>query len=365
MDLTKFKNIECHKENSKKKILKYSKSPYINENTTKIGYPLTNKNPIYLKDYYQNYRVARGPFFRLVMNNLIDIDNKDLMKNNYNNEMPEIILDYTNDSNGERKININFNKTLSKMRKQDEKKVIPYSNNIIIFFIDSVSRNNALRKLKKTMTFFEKFMSYNGGWNPKFPSVKYHSFQFFKYNAFKGHTINNYPKLFYGSNVIRKMTRITKYFKENGYITCFSNSECYNENIRTRHNLSKEEICDYEMINCDPNTMDITSYTKRCLYDKLIIDYQLEYGNQFWRTYSKNRKFLFFVNNDGHEPTLEALKYSDENLFLFFNNLFNDNLLEDTSIILLSDHGLSVPSIYYFLDFFQKEAFLPMLFIFE
>jgi hypothetical protein len=45
------------------------------------------------------------------------------------------------------------------------------------------------------------------------------------------------------------------------------------------------------------------------------------------------------------------------------NNLFNDNLLKDTSIFLLSDHGVSLPSIYYLNDFFKYERLLPMFYL--
>ena len=44
-------------------------------------------------------------------------------------------------------------------------------------------------------------------------------------------------------------------------------------------------------------------------------------------------------------------------------NLFNDNLLKDSSLFLLSDHGVSMPSIYYAFDFYPIEINLPMLFI--
>ncbi len=46
-------------------------------------------------------------------------------------------------------INVHYNETLSKERKLLEKKATPYSNNILLLFIDSVSRANSLRRLKK------------------------------------------------------------------------------------------------------------------------------------------------------------------------------------------------------------------------
>ena len=47
----------------------------------------------------------------------------------------------------------------------------------------------------------------------------------------------------------------------------------------------------------------------------------------------------------------------------FLNNLFNDNLFKDSSIFILSDHGVTMPSIYYLYDFYQIEGQLPMLYI--
>ena len=119
-------------------------------------------------------------------------------------------------------INLNYNKTLSEERMLNEIKSTPFSNNIIILFIDSVSRVNSLRQLKKTLNFFEKFMLYKGASLEKSPSEKFHSFQFFKYHSFRFSTGINYPKLFYGRSRKRNRVLITKYLKENGYITCYS-----------------------------------------------------------------------------------------------------------------------------------------------
>ena len=64
-------------------------------------------------------------------------------------------------------------------------------------------------------------MSYKGGHNKKYPEENFHSFQFFKYHAFKGLTHINFPKIFYGNDRQAKdLVRITKYFHENGYVMC-------------------------------------------------------------------------------------------------------------------------------------------------
>ena len=45
------------------------------------------------------------------------------------------------------------------------------------------------------------------------------------------------------------------------------------------------------------------------------------------------------------------------------NSLYDDNLLKDSTIFLLSDHGCPMPSIYFLNDFYIIEKRLPMLYM--
>ena len=325
LDYTKFVRKECQKFNidAKQKLLKLSNSPYINEKVNHIGYPLTNKDPVCNLDFIDTDNLIE----KFVMKNLVDMENKDLLNKYYKNKIPEIEVDFSNNIYGKMNINLNYNKTLSEERILLEKNSNPYSNNIIILYIDSVSRVNSLRQLKKTLKFFEQFMSYKGVFQENNPSVKFHSFQFFKYQSFHFYTPNNYPILFYGRTRNSNIVLITKHLKENGYVTCYSGELCDKDNTRTLHNLTNEEVYDHQFIICDPNRENININTIRCLYGKQTIEHLYEYGEQFWRKYKDNRKFLSIVSNDGHEGTLEVLKYSDNVIFNFLNNLFNENLL--------------------------------------
>jgi len=361
LDYTKFIGKDCKKIyiDAKKKLLKLSNSPYINDNSSHIGFPLTNKDLVCNLDFIDTNNLIE----KFVLKNLVDMENKQVLNNSFKNKLPEIEVDFSKNVYGEMKINLNYNETLSKERKLLEKNVIPYSNNIMILYIDSVSRVNSLRQLKKTLKFFEQFMSYNGASQYKNPSENFHSFQFFKYQSFLYHTRNNYPILFYGQARNRRIVLITKYLKKNGYITCYSNDACRKDNIRTLHFLSTEEDYDHQFMICDPNKESINGNTIRCLYGNQTIEYLYEYGNQFWRKYKNNRKYLSIFSNIGHEGTLEVLKYADNIIYTFLNNLFNDNLLKDSSIILVSDHGVGMPSIYYIYDFYKIEEQLPMLYM--
>ena len=356
-DFTKIKGIKCSdiKKDAKKLFLKLSKSLNINEKTNRIAFPLTNKDPICFLDDIDE-KITTNYF----LSNLIDIDN-----NTQTNKIsPEIIIDFSKNPYGKMIINVNYNETLSKKRKKSEKSSTPYSNNIMIIYLDSVSRANSMRQLKKTVNFIEKFISYEGGYNNKYPEIKFHSFQFFKYHSFKEHTRGNYPLLIYGSErTNKKLIRITKYLKENGFITSYAGDTCFRDNIRTFHNLTISEIDDHQMLLCDPNKENLNKVTIKCLYGKIHTEHLLEYTNQFWRKYNINRKFSLIVTNDAHEGTLESLKYLDNIIFNYLNSLFNDNLFKESTIFLLSDHGVGMPSIYYLSNFYYYEGHLPMLFM--
>ena len=69
------------------------------------------------------------------------------------------------------------------------------------------------------------------------------------------------------------------------------------------------------------------------------------------------------LTNFSLSSSIEILKYMDDVLYNYFNNLFEENLLKDTSVFLLNDYGTGITSIYLLDDFFQIEMRLPMLFI--
>ena len=354
--LLKFFHVNCsHKKfNARKIILKYSKSPYINEKTKKFGFPYTNYGFAGCTDGLDT-KIIKG----YVQRNIFDVEN------NYENfTEPEIIVDFSKDKLGELSIDVKYNDSLSKERKVLESKSTPYSNNILIIYLDSVSRAHSIRQLNKTLSFFENFISYEGGFNQKFPEEKFHSFQFFKYHSFQERTSGNFPRIYYGNRrEAKNIIRINKYFKENGYITSYCGDLCQKDNARTLHNVTFPELYDHQMLLCDPNVVRYHKPIIKCLYGNMDISYLFNYTEQFWRKYKNNRKFSTIVFNSSHEGTAEVLKYLDYIISSFLNSLYDDNLFKGTSIFLLSDHGIGIQSIYYIMNFFKYEYLLPMLYI--
>ena len=360
-DYTKIRGKNCTKMNKRKQretLIKRSNSPFINKETKRFGYPLSNKDPNSIKEKYRNS--LKNNF----LNNLVDMDNKEILDKYFTNKIPEVLVDFSDNIQGKIEINVLYNKNLSEQRKLLEKNSSPLYKNVLIIYIDSVSRQNSIRELKKTLEFFEKFMPYKGGLNEKFPNSSYHSFQFFKYHAFEGVTTFNFPFLFYGQNrKVEKKSLINKYFKKNGFITSLAHDNCLRESAKSNHIYNSDEVFDHEFIMCDPNKDSVNANSIRCSYDKLDLENILDYSGQFWRKYHENRKFSLIISNYGHEGSLQILRYADDFISDFLWKLFNDNLLINSIVFLMSDHGTPMASIYYFDDFYLIERRLPMLYI--
>ena len=359
-DLSKGISCEKRKEEEETKLKSISTSKYITESTKRIGFPITTHRDNFNLNKQQNSQ----KLFNEIMKNLVDMDNKEQLKDLGEKEKPEVVLDYTKNKYGEIHININYDEELSKERKKLENNTYPLYENIIFLFFDAISRTHFSRIFKKSAEFIDKFFKYEGINNEKDPSQKYHGFQFFKQQSFKEFTLGNNIPMFYGRPYyFKKVESITKDFKEKGYITCNVNGICNKEAFyfdwRLKDDMERNfEEFDHEMfsLSCDPNIFDVekphsialgeSSVFRRCLYGKESVDYLFEYGIKFLEAYNKNRKYLRISIPNGHELTGQVSKYVDESLYEFLNYIFINNLLKNTTVILSADHGLNILVLY-------------------
>lgn len=267
--------------------------------------------------------------------------------------------------------NHNIQNMKKKIKILDSK--LDHRKNILVIYVDCISRVHFLRKMPKTASFIEKF--YNG------KSKDLESFQFFKYHNFHVVTPWGVHPMFYGRSFNDfKGTHITRHLKKLGYITGQSNNIC----SREMYDIEEEKVANMDFDNfdhennaifCDPNFTNIENpYTpylgpysikKRCLYGKNTFEYVLEYGEAFWRQYVGERRYLKLAFQDAHEGTGEVARYLDEYLSDFLFRMYHQGLLINTSISFVSDHGNKMIGLYQLFNCedFIKEGPLGMLFI--
>jgi putative transcription antitermination factor YqgF len=146
---------------------------------------------------------------------------------------------------------------------------------------------------------------------------------------------------------------LVKFFKEQGYVTGHTGTTCGKE-IFSVNGLLQMQHLDYDnwdheniAMFCDPNFFDarypiykgVASVLKRCLYGNYAFEYMIEYAKQFWNKYPDNKKFFRIHFNEGHEGSMELVSYMADPFFEFVKYFFDNNLLNDTFMFIVSDHG--------------------------
>ena len=369
-DFSKILNIKCGKRSNKEKIILINNSNLKNKTDVKrIGYPITigkkeeinGKPTLYSETLYE-----------FVQNNLIDMDDKEQLNKLDENQKPEVTADFSNSSYGKLEININHKDKLSKERKLLEKED---SSNVLFLFMDNLSRVHFYRQYKKTKEFLKKFLTFEGYSNEIDKEQKYHGFEFLKYQKFDGATLQNALPMFSGVYYDYKntMINIVKDFKKNGYITCNVQDTCHKELMSIlplRKYTYIEFDHEYAAANCEPNVYKPgyglfngdNSVFRKCLYGNESFDYALDYGKKFWTIYKSNKRFLRIVCTYSHEYSYEKAKYTDNSLYDFLKELFETNLLKNTTIFIAADHGFFLMGIYKVMNSkdFPIETNLPL-----
>lgn len=370
LDFSRF--VDCNIRKNREKYLLLKNSNLRNKKDIKrIGYPITiNEKDEEITSLYGKKLV------RYVTNHLIDMDDRKTLEKLNERKMPEIILDYNNNSFGELKININFKKKLSKKRKKLEKN--DNSKNILFIFFDNLSRVHFYGQYKKTSNFLKKFFKYKG-YTPAGQINTYHAFEFFKYHKLPKYTLYNTIPMFSGVkyNTSYQMISILRYYKKNGFITCNIQDICHKELMKIgplKNYLYIEFDHEYAAPSCDPNIYNSgydlfyseNGILKKCLYGRENFNYSLEYARQFWRLYKNNKKFLRLVNTYAHEYSGEKSKYTDINLYNFLKELFYSGQMENTTLFIAADHGyVGLFGVYKILESkdWEAEYALPILII--
>ena len=287
------------------------------------------------------YQSFVGHFHLKVLKNFINVES--------NNNLHEVIVDFKN-INGKIDMNVYPKKDLIESRKEISKENKVKCENIVFIFIDSISRNHFYRKLPKTTKLIESYLHNNSNKKKGFKS-----FQFLKYSNFGGSTRMNVMPMFYGSSEKSDSgISINKYLKNKGYIIGGSENLCHRELFDLYQKENKKiEFSSFDHENfalfCDPNyiplnnkneyEIGIYSTKRRCLYGKDTFEYVFNYGNLFLNAYQKERKYIRLGFIDGHEPTLEVIKYMDDSLYNFINNFINNYYNTSSAIFIVSDHG--------------------------
>lgn len=379
LNMTKIVNKVCDKRSTNEKKLlfesiKNNRNPYITQRTKRIGYPRINKG-----GYPQEEQDGLIKLSTEVLQNLVDMDN--LPPNIVPDRIPEVYVDFNNypedptSKYGKIHFNIIKNETLIKERKEKSSNNDVIFNNIVVLFIDTLSRVHLNRKMPKLRKWLEEHMKYD--------SEDFINYQFLKFHSLGVHTEINMKPAYFGESVMTSNgVHIVNHLKEKGYITAQADNYCSPEPYQLRQSFDHSNVTygyfDHELISlfCEPNYFKPKNpfpidkgncaVIRRCLYGYDTFHYIFEYSKLFWRTYEGNRRFLRLSSMDSHELTGELVNIMDEPLTNFLEDLYTKGDLKDTILFFFSDHGnhMSLHLSLLPADDVQMEKVMPFFFLF-
>lgn len=332
-----------------------------------IGYPRTN-NWDWMQDAKRKY------FNTKVRSNIINMEDQNIHLDI--KEEIETIVDFNFDP-AKVSINLKKNNTLSELRAQvfaEDTLHSVLTSNILVLYIDSLSRPDFKRKLPLLYAWIENFYR-----SPK--NSTHESFQFFKYHAVGRYTLLNNLPAFWGTYSLNQ-TQYGRFYLENykkrGYVTGNAQNHCAKETVPS-DDIAEIHYSNYDHeLNgffCDPNNESSNntvsnfhgsnSMTPRCLYGKHTGEYSMEYALQFFQTYKDNAKLFHLGLMDNHEMTSEGISLLDSYILRFLEEFKRQGHLDNTTIIFQTDHGHAFLSFYNVVKSsdHEKELVLPSLFL--
>jgi len=187
------------------------------EDVKLIGFPR-------VENAYSIIGTSQRKYQRYVRNNIIDMDDPDISQEIKDNI--EVTLDISNPEASKLTINVKPNITRAEEQKklreeiiQKEKEDGTYNTridkNVLLIYLDNMSRAHFYRQLPKTVEFLEKFYDNQ--------DEDINSYQFFRFHSSFYNTARTNNGLYYGQvNIVNDTsTSVFGAFDRNGYITGF------------------------------------------------------------------------------------------------------------------------------------------------
>ena len=300
----------------------------------------------------------------------------------------QVWISFDKEDKGNINIEIPYNKSLVKEKRKIAKKNEVKFENVYALYIDSLSRQHFIRKLKKTSKLLDylirnRHMKVHDDYYSIFGmDNNINVYQLLKYQSLNYNTPPNYGPMFFGINPFspNQSTSIMEQFANKGFITANIINGCQREAYNIVPNFYHVNFYSFDYdgsaMFCDPHFFiqtdiysvfaGINSKFRRCFYNKDTAEYMFEYILKFLETYKHERKFVRLISNDAHEGTGEVVKYIDKALHSFLLEILTKYYDDKTLIIFLSDHGCSLAGAYELMLSEDKifEKALGFLFVF-
>jgi hypothetical protein len=260
--------------------------------------------------------------------------------------------------------NVAKKEVIERLEKASKKRTVKPMN-LVLFMMDTTSRQHFFRKMDEMIQTLEEFNQ----------TGKYETFQFFRIISNGFNTEYNTRAMYSGSQ-LRQERRGRPYwdfFSGQGNVAAYINGFC--EDWMSVFMRTKFKGMDHTVFYpwCHPEFHPFTktfgnfagpfSILRRCINGVHVHDYIFDYIHQMWKNYKKFGKIVHVSFQEGHEGTGEVLRTLSPSMAKFFKELDRTGELQDTVVVLTSDHGSHMGPYFMSGDMGKFEQKLPVLFM--
>ena len=322
------------------------------ENATRLGYPRVERMPnVYKTVAHYEERM------QYIIEGMIDMDDPEV--NQQVKDDTEWVLDLTDPDRHLLDVTVKRNNTrvkeLKTLRKhlQSKRQVANLPEvpdyNVLIFYIDNISRAHFHRAFPKLTKWLSQF-------TPE-KEANLETVEFFRYHTIGRITSKSTPGMYYGVNKIHvpdDRESIGRYYSKNGFITGYMRDEWDYDSLIIGETDPPTDFYSYDhygsTVICDPNYdrgsddfIDLerghSSQYERWMYSKNIGDMVIDYVEKFWETYEDIPKFMRSSFMPAHELSGESIYHFDDKFLNFFKRFYEKGYFKNTQVLLMSDHG--------------------------
>lgn len=212
--------------------------------------------------------------------------------------------------------------------------------NVLMFGFDSVSRNTWLRTLPKTHKYFTEML---GGILLKGYNIVGDGTPQALLPILTGQTEIELPEARRGkpgAKVVDGHPWVWKDFKKAGYMTQWGEDMCWIGTFNLRMlGFDKQPVDHFWRPYCQA-TQEIHRYSKPfCLGSERRHKVMMDWVKDAFQMYQNRLKFIFAFHSEYSHEDSSKLNWADDDLLGMLKFLENKNYLNNTVLILMSDHG--------------------------
>lgn len=235
---------------------------------------------------------------------------------------------------------------------------------VVMFVVDSVSRQGLYRNLKKTVEWMNEDVATNDGEFVKDFVV----YDFKLINAIEAFTVPNLVPLLYGMSKEQALEKLGladidkkedehkfielqqnyslfSHFKSLGYVTMFLNDVVtdYLSKVTGRTIISDHQASNFWKLGKEFYKYDDFNNNDQCIGEYPPHYYSLKYLSEFLKNYQSHNRFAYVHINTAHAGIGTRLNIADSDFKTFFKDLFHlyKQSQEDILFVFMSDHGTS------------------------